>query len=315
MKRRIIISVFLGLMLALGFRAQVQAAAPSPIAGKAVQVEGEALVSHDGQDKFETLAEGSSVFSNDQIKTRDDSRVKILFPDDSIIVVGPESVFQINENVYSASGRNRQSSFKLLTGKIRVLVTKHLAASGSKFEIQTTTAVTGVRGTHFAIEAKADDETNVFTIEGELNVRNSQDEIRGSVTVSSNMMTRIKAGLVPSSPEQIPGELMNNLMKNLSPQSKRIQVAGLSKQWLEQRSGKKIEPASRKVFGAIFRTGERSSSRVSDLPLPKGPEGWRSVTPWNPEVALRAQFPTSTVYLLLQNNSFWRFLGSSGILF
>ena len=313
MKRRIIISVFLSLMLALVSRAQVQAA-PSPIAGKAVQVEGEVQVSHDGQDKFQPLEEGSPVFASDLIKTEDNSRVKILFSDDSIIVVGPESSFQISENVY-ASGKNRQSIFKLIKGKIRVMVTKHLAASGSKYEIQTTTAVTGVRGTHFAIEARSDDETNVFTIEGELNVRNSQDEIRGSVTVSSNMMTRIKAGLAPSSPEQIPGDLMNNLLKNLSPQTKRIQVAGLAKQWLEQRSGKKIEPASRKVFSAIFRTGERSSSRVSDLPLPKGPEGWRSVTPWNPEVALRAQFPTSTVYLLLQNNSFWRFLGSSGILF
>lgn len=314
MRRRIIGNILLGLTLALVSWARVQAAV-SPIVGKAVQVEGQALVSHANQDKFEPLEEGSPVFPNDQIKTRDDSRVKILFQDDSIIVIGPESNFIINENTYSSSGRNQPSTFKLLTGKIRVMVTKHLAASGSKYEVETTTAVTGVRGTHFVIEAKSDDETNVFTIEGELNVRNSQVEIRGEVTVSSNMMTRIKFGLAPSSPESIPSELMNNLLKNLSPQSKRIQVASLAKQWLEQKSGKKNEAASKKVFSAIFRVREQSSPRVSDLPLPKGPEGWRSVTPWNPEVALKVQFPPSSVYLLLQNNSFWQFLSSSGIPF
>jgi hypothetical protein len=290
-----------------------RAAMGSAIVGKSVQAEGNAVVMHGGETKTTVLEEGSSVFEGDVIKTQADSRVKILFQDDSIIVVGPESQLQINQNVYSSAEGKRESNFKLLLGKIRVMVNKHLAASGTKFEVQTNTAVTGVRGTHFIIEVSGGDGTNVYTIEGELSVRNLLENVPGEILVATNMMTQVLANLAPSSPQAIPADLMQGLMLNLSLKNKDIKITAIignrsdelsERPWLQ--GGGLL-----KVFADIFRVREQSSPQVGDLPLPNGPEGWRSVTPWNPQAAMRVKFPDNYYEKILNPAFLNQILGST----
>ena len=97
------------------------------------------------------LHQGDRVFPRDVVVTGKRGRVKLRMVDDTMVYVGSKSRIEIK--AYQMSGDSLiKGFFDMLWGKARFMVNK-LKKKGSSFSVSTKTAVIGVRGTEFSVEA------------------------------------------------------------------------------------------------------------------------------------------------------------------
>jgi len=128
-------------------------------------LEGKALQFHKDETEPITLKPGSKIYLNDRIMTLKESKVQLIFRDDSVLTLAPESELIIDVESFSRVSGRRNSKFSLLKGKVRSVVGKSFSTKGSKFEIHTQTAVAGVRGTQNIVEfTQNPPHTKVFSI-------------------------------------------------------------------------------------------------------------------------------------------------------
>jgi len=132
----------------------VVAAAWADVAGKVGSVAGSAEVQPGGVGSWRQLSVDDEVSVGDHLRTADGSRLSVVYRDGSSITLEPGSELIIDEQALP-SGGPPVSLFSLNRGKLDVTVPKGLYnTQGARFEVKTTTAVAGVRGTHFTIEAQ-----------------------------------------------------------------------------------------------------------------------------------------------------------------
>jgi len=118
---------------------ETAAAAPKEV-GNIRDLRGAAYILREKQKN--EAQKNEPVFKSDTVSTVGKSRVKILFIDDSVVMVGENSSFVVSE--YLREGKNI-SVFNLVDGVMNVIVGK------SKFEVRTPTAVTAARGTSYLV--------------------------------------------------------------------------------------------------------------------------------------------------------------------
>lgn len=106
--------------------------------GKVVALRGTATIER-GNSRMEA-AVGSPLRVSDRIETDADSRVKLVFIDDSVLTLGENSRLQVKDFLYS-KGKRGKSIYNLLEGKL------HSVVGRTRFEMQTPTAVAAARGT------------------------------------------------------------------------------------------------------------------------------------------------------------------------
>ncbi len=114
-------------------------------------VQGQVSVTHPGQAQVLPVNVRDDVYFKDVIETRDKSRTKAFFDDETILTVGENSRVTVTEHIYNPDLDVRRVVINLLLGKLRALVGKAFTGSGSKFEIHTPTAVAAARGTYFVV--------------------------------------------------------------------------------------------------------------------------------------------------------------------
>ena len=108
-----------------------------------------------GADKTEKLAVGSQVYEGDLIETRGKTRLEIKLPDESALRIGPQSKVQMKKAAFGKTVDERKVNAKLVVGNVWAKVA-HAVGGDSRFEVQTESAVAGVRGTTFRVDAKKD---------------------------------------------------------------------------------------------------------------------------------------------------------------
>ena len=114
-------------------------------------VQGAVSVAHQGAASPLPVNIHDEVLFKDIIETRNESRTKAFFNDDSILTVGENSRVEINEYLYAPDQNMRRTVVKLVQGTLRALVSKVFTESGSKFEIHTPSSVAAARGTYFVV--------------------------------------------------------------------------------------------------------------------------------------------------------------------
>ncbi len=92
----------------------------------------------------------SPVSQGDTIETSTGTRLEISLPDGSAVRLGPTSRLKLDAAAFTDSGRSLKAT--LLIGKVWSKVTS-VFGSERNFEIKTSHAVAGVRGTIFRVEA------------------------------------------------------------------------------------------------------------------------------------------------------------------
>ncbi|MBI4400874.1 MAG: FecR domain-containing protein [Nitrospirae bacterium] len=168
--------------------------------GVIVTVQGNVTVDHpDPSGAVQAKVEDHVLFK-DIIETRKESRTKTLFDNDSVLTVGENSRVEITEYIYDPSQSTRSMVVKLVQGRLRALVGKVFAQSGSKFEVHTPTAVAAARGTYFVVWVEGG-------TSGVVNIGNSGrvDFTSGGQTVSidPNQFSLTSGGGVPTQPAYV----------------------------------------------------------------------------------------------------------------
>jgi hypothetical protein len=102
--------------------------------------------------------EGSELFQDDSLKTASASSMSIVFKDDTLISIGPNSELAINEFHFSPAEGKLSIVTRLLRGTSAYVsgIIGKLSPQSVRFE--TPVANIGIRGTKFAVKIEGDDE-------------------------------------------------------------------------------------------------------------------------------------------------------------
>jgi len=97
------------------------------------------------------LRVGMPVQETDKVLTGDDGTVGITFADNSLLSVGPNSVFAIDRYVFDSTTHAGQFDSTLSKGTLAVISGKMVKQSPDAMRVRTPSAIMGVRGTEFIV--------------------------------------------------------------------------------------------------------------------------------------------------------------------
>jgi len=130
---------------------------------------GESSIGLTQKGPWQTLKSGMPVTAGSFIKTGKDSMVELTMPDNSIIRLAPDTLFELNQ-AFFPEDKPRRFYSKLFIGKMWAKVTIAFRGRRGTFNTSTYTAVAGVRGTTYNLKAKADKSTEISVYEGKVGV-------------------------------------------------------------------------------------------------------------------------------------------------
>jgi hypothetical protein len=106
---------------------------------------------------------------------------------------------------------------KLLRGKVRALVSEYYQQPGAAYEIETDTAVAGVRGTEFVVEYDPEIfHTAVVGVSGTVEVHSVLDRARHGVYVTAGERTEVRRGQFPSPAPRLDEETFRQYLEGLA---------------------------------------------------------------------------------------------------
>jgi hypothetical protein len=95
---------------------------------------------------------GASVMASDVIMTGADSSAGITFTDNSLVSVGPNSVFAIDKYQFDTTTHVGEFEGNLRKGRLAAISGKMVKQSPESMKIRTPSAIMGVRGTEFVVQ-------------------------------------------------------------------------------------------------------------------------------------------------------------------
>jgi len=169
------------------------AAAVEP-AGNVVSLRGKAVIERGEDSRFAKVRD--ALEEKDTLLTRERSRVKVLFRNDSVLTLGPRGKLVVRQYLYNPSTKKAESLYELADGKLRAIV------GAGAFKVQTPTAYAAARGTVFVVWFDAAGNTTVIAvIEGGLEIRNIKHGSDRMVILVAGQMSSITGNEGPSPPE------------------------------------------------------------------------------------------------------------------
>jgi len=131
----------------LSISGNVTSADPSPVIATVQKVSGMATVVRQGQTMFAKV--GLEICQNDTLRTGRDGSLGVVFHDDTLLSLGPESVLVIDEFVFAPKQGKFSIVIRMLKGTAAYLsgLISKLAPESAHFK--TPTASIGIRGTKF----------------------------------------------------------------------------------------------------------------------------------------------------------------------
>ena len=112
---------------------------------------------------------GSKLEEKDSIKTHENTKVQLIFNDETIISLGKNSNFSIEEFLFE-DGQEPVAKFGMIKGAMRAITGKIGKIAPQKFSVSTKTATIGIRGTNFTIIAAEDGSHQVYCTYGKISV-------------------------------------------------------------------------------------------------------------------------------------------------
>jgi len=180
-----------------GKSARVEAGSPQAAGQQAGNVSNaipDAVNQRQGQGPEITVRINEGVNWEDVVRTLRTGRVRIALLDGSFLNVGARATMRIIRH----DPQSQQTEVELQLGRLRGEVVK-LSKAGSSFQVRTQTAVIGVVGTVFTINALPS-LTQVNCIQGNLTVSNINPAIQGETQLNAGQSTNVSATGPPSPP-------------------------------------------------------------------------------------------------------------------
>ena len=95
---------------------------------------------------------GAAVQTSDVILTGADGSAGITFTDNSLVSVGPNSVFAIDKYTFDSTTHVGEFEGNLKKGRLAAISGKMVKQSPESMKIRTPSAIMGVRGTEFVVQ-------------------------------------------------------------------------------------------------------------------------------------------------------------------
>jgi len=180
--------------------------------GSVAALEGQAEVLHAGASAWTPLGAGDPILLGDQLRTRPDGKLRVVLREESVLTLAPGSELSITEQLVAPAAVSR---FQLLLGTIKAAVTERYSEPNARFEVETPTAIAGVRGTSFlASYDTAQEETLVVGLERVTRVRALADrEGAAQVDLGPGIATRVRRGRRPIAPAPLAENQLRPLLK------------------------------------------------------------------------------------------------------
>ena len=128
--------------------------------GQVVALKGDVKVER--ESKIQELLLKDEIFKNDQISTLNNSRTQLLLNDETIITIGENSIFKVDEYLFN---EEKDSSLKMnfFNGTFKIISGKIGKLNPNNFKLQTKTASIGIRGTEILLQLEAKKEKIMCT--------------------------------------------------------------------------------------------------------------------------------------------------------
>lgn len=236
--------------------------------GKFSAVVGEVKVTRDSKEILANT--GDSVEEKDIIKTENKSKAQITFNDETVVTVGRDSEFKVEE--YNFSGADSTTKLKASKGFFKAITGQIGKVAPDKFQLETKTATIGIRGTQFMANISDSDEVIACT-KGAITVL-AQGKM---IDVLAGEMTKFNIGEIPGSPVKFtPRDLTSIKSGSFGVDSKlaqKIDSVKLNKDTLKPDSEKLAEVLkdianikdNDKKIAALDRLEDSLNSQIDDL--------------------------------------------------
>jgi hypothetical protein len=155
--------------LAASQNAQAQERQP---AAELIALMGQAEIKSAGEAQFRPAKLQDKLYPQDQIRTLKDSRAKLFFQDESILILSEDTTLDIAKFQVDSQGKRESALIKLMNGAVRFIVQKVEAGVTPNFEIQGKTAVMGIRGTDGIFESRSPDRLIFTGTRGSIQITN-----------------------------------------------------------------------------------------------------------------------------------------------
>jgi hypothetical protein len=116
-------------------------------------VKGEVSVTHESK-KVSALKVGDKIFVKDYIKTSGNSTIGLIFEDNTLISIGSNSEFSVDEYLFEPADKKVKFGSNLLKGTMACITGLIPKINPEAMTIKTKSASIGIRGTYFVVEAK-----------------------------------------------------------------------------------------------------------------------------------------------------------------
>ncbi|MGA1844118.1 MAG: FecR domain-containing protein [bacterium] len=220
-------------------------AAETPV-GRIDRLVGTVYVQHSWDAKPAVAKQDDDLFHRDTITTGERSKASLSFINGAVLDMGEQTELVVKELHYRPDDALSQSTFTMKLGRVRAFISKFINPS-SRFEIQTTTAVTGVVGTEQLVinerterEGTIEDSTRAICTVGSVEVRNVDPQIPDRVVLGAFQQVWVFEGAPPE-------EIMDVTMEELEGLLQEIMI---SVQEEEQGAAIQIEKKTRERKGA-----------------------------------------------------------------
>jgi hypothetical protein len=268
----------LGLLGATGLRAQ-------ETVGSVAALEGSAEAIHAGQPDRNPLKAADPVLLNDHMFTGEASKLKLLFRDDSVLTLAANSELTVDQQVVGPASATAAHS---VIGTVRAVVTDRYKTAGSTFEVETPTAIAGVRGTAFIVRYEPRTRiTLVAGLSGTVCVRakltrgTSPDEC-----LEPKEFTEVKPGKAPSQAAPLDARVLQILLE-----ATEIPGGGIDpEREIEPQGG--LKPGQRPPFPSPEVTERERLAEPTHPEDPAFPPEGRVIDQPIPEIEKKMQQPT-----------------------
>jgi hypothetical protein len=141
-------------------------------AAELIALAGTAEIKSPGDTQFRPAKIKDAIYQQDQFRTLANSRAKLFFQDESILVLSDNTTIDIATFQMTPQGERQSALMKIIQGSLRFIVSKARPLDKPNFEIQGTTAVMGIRGTDGVFETRSPDVIYFLSGRSTLSVRN-----------------------------------------------------------------------------------------------------------------------------------------------
>jgi hypothetical protein len=159
------------------------------------------------------IASGASLFNDDEIHCQANSYAAVRFSDaSSLVKIFPNSVLVIHAN----KTNGKQEKKNLL--KIGELWSKIDKGSGG-FEVETPTTVASVKGTGFLLTVNEDGLTDLYTVDGTVELTNKFDGLKSNVTAGNHASSNGQGQIVvqPFELSDLPDNVVDFIQEETEP--------------------------------------------------------------------------------------------------